>query len=569
MQNGNTLLTAWSQEQYGTTSSYNQVWRSYELIDGAFMPIATIGTNNSTYGTYKNAEVMKYNNSILLDITQSNSVYGSGKYGATFVTRNQSMIGIYSAAIPTNIWVQNLQCIIDTNRKRVLMSNDAGTIYGATRGETKDVTYIYSDTGFKNDWTRFFVTNYDDNGTITIDNNKWNSSKSNLIFVGTGLRYTAASNGYYSNVAAVMDRIRKLFTMSPDGRFFTYPSFLPARTGIVTFDTKNEDYPIGEVAGYTDVTAYIIDGKDYISLGTMPDLLEWTADSRYFITASFNTTNSIRIYRQVDNKFTEVESITDLPRSMYGMFTSPDNRTLAIIIAGSKVGTCDTLIYRRKGDSFSLAQTIENFGKSYNGGALSLAFNGDGSLLIDISTRRAFRMDTTGTFNEDTKIMSRVVAGANVCTLSDHLLQPPTNGFIYDSTVPYFINNPNIDLNLKFCLLSSNAEFHHEHKSIKDVTGENANQSTVEVSGFGWPVGGKKIENAVLTKFDNGSVILNGDNMSTDIAGGTLKFSKAVVYNETTMEPWLWFDFGSEIIIESNTTMNINFSNRGFLIFTP
>lgn len=548
MQNGNTLLTTWSQEAKSSVD-YAHAYRSYELIDGVFMPVATIALSATGYNQKPN--IMSYNNDIVLDAIQA--AYGpdgSNNYGMTVTTRNRSAQSIQYFTLPYKLSSSESTCyaFFDKKRKRILCIDDAGYNIG-TLGDDSGRTY----------WTRFFVINYDDNGTLTADGSIWNSAKRNILFKNTRLDLFLGTY-IYSN----FPKIQNLFSISPDGRFFTYPSFNPSTKGIFTFDTNNEDYPIDTVPNLSAYKAYVIDGKDYIPLGVIPDRLEWMADSRYFITAKTGTTNALRIYRLVDTKFAEVSIINDIPRSVINIKTSPDNRTLAVIVNGSTANTRDTLIYRRKGDSFTLFQTLSGFGSD---GAT--VFNGDGSLLIDAASLKAYRMDTTGTFNEDKKIMSRVVAGTNVCALSDHILQPPVSGYIYDNTVPYLVNNPNIDLNLKFCLLSSSAEFHHEHKSIKDVTGENANQSTAEVSGFGWPVGGKKIENAAFKKVGNDSVIINGDNMSVDIAGGNLKFSKAVVYNETTMEPWLWFDFGSEIIIESNTTMNINFSNRGFLIFTP
>ena len=559
MQNGNTLLTTWSQEDKGTQWRYYQhFYRSYELIDGVFMPVSTLALSDS--GHFARPEVMSYNNDILIDVSNSYSVdyiSGSGAYAKTY---NRGLTRISGFFIPSNN-TNSFHAVIDKKRKRILAIGDMGTVYGNNSGAESGGNSFGSDTGYKNDWIRFFVINYNDNGSLSINGDSWKTPKSNIIFTNFGLKYGSIST------ASKIYSYPKLFSISPDMRFLTYPTYMPAATGISIFDTKNEEYPIKDVAGYTGYQAYVIDGNPDVIVGTMPDLLEWTADSRYFITANSGTTNSMRVYRQIDNKFTEVSTITNIPRNVYALVASPDNRSLAVVVTGVKT-SYDTLIYRRKGDEFSLVQTLDNFGVNVNY-STSLAFNGDGSLLIDVNSRRAFRMDMTGTFNEDKKVMSRVVAGASVCKLSDHILQPPTSGFIYDNTVPYVVNNPNIDLNLKFCLLSSSAEFHHEHKSIKDVTGENANQLTTEVSGFGWPVGGKKIENAAFTKVDNSSVILNGDNMSVDIAGGNLKFSKAVIYNETTMEPWLWFDFGNEITIESNTTVNINFSNRGFLIFTP
>ena len=561
MQNGNTLLTTWSQEYKGTNWNYWQhIYRSYELIDGVFMPVSTLALSDS--GHLARAEVMSYNNDILIDVSNSYSTDVTAGYSACAKTYNRSLTRISHAFPPTVGSLDRMfHAIIDKKRKRILAIADIGTVYGTYSGSEGSGGGVGNDTGYKNDWIRFFVINYNDNGSLSIDENSWKAPKSNIIFTNFGLKY--GSIGLSSKIYSYS----KLFSISPDMRFLTYPTYMPAATGISIFDTKNEEYPIKDVAGYTGYQAYVIDGNPDVIVGTMPDLLEWTADSRYFITANSGTTNSMRVYRQIDNKFTEVSTITNIPRNVYALVASPDNRSLAVVVTGAKT-SYDTLIYRRKGDEFSLVQTLDNFGVNVNY-STSLAFNGDGSLLIDVNSRRAFRMDMTGTFNEDKKVMSRVVAGASVCKLSDHILQPPTSGFIYDNTVPYVVNNPNIDLNLKFCLLSSSAEFHHEHKSIKDVTGESANLSTTEVSGFGWPVGGKKIENAAFTKVDNSSVILNGDNMSVDIAGGNLKFSKAVIYNETTMEPWLWFDFGNEITIESNTTVNINFSNRGFLIFTP
>ena len=562
MQNGNTLLMTWSQEQKSNID-YAHTYRTYELIDGVFMPIATNAL--STTGYNQLPDIMTYHNYFVLDAMQSaTGATGSSSYQMTVTTRNRSAGPMWSGILPfADISFKILYAFFDKKRKRVLATCDSGTRFGGGARDSSNYTgNIDKDEGYKY-WTRFFVFNYDDSGKLTLlGDNSFVNSKSNILFKNTRLDYFIGS--YITQWSKIFPTIQNLFSISPDGRFFTYPSFNPSAKGIVTFDTNNEDYPIDTVPNLSSYKAYIIDGKDYISLGIMPDRLEWMADSRYFITAKTGTTNALRIYRLVDNKFAEVSIINDIPRSVINIKASPDNRTLAVIVNGSTANTRDTLIYRRKGDAFTLFQTLTGFGSD---GAT--VFNGDGRLLIDAASLKAYSMDTTGTFNEDKKIMSRVVAGTNVCAFSDHILQPPVSGYIYDNTVPYLVNNPNIDLNLKFCLLSSNAEFHHEHKSIKDVTGENANQTTAEASGFGWPVGGKKIENAAFKKVGNDSVIINGDNMSVDIAGGNLKFSKAVVYNETTMEPWLWFDFGSEIIIESNTTMNINFSNRGFLIFTP
>lgn len=560
MLNGNTLLTTWSQESVNSTT-YKHTYRSYELADGVFLPVATVDLGN---GSLQPPEMMTYYDDIVIDGQSSTTgPTGSSNTGLTISTRNRSALPIDSLTIPSQSGFGGIMHVIfDKQRKKILCICDCGSSFG----RASSASGFSTERGWKDGWVRFFVINYDDTGHLTrgSENNTFGDNTANLLFKDVNLKEVGM---------AKLTSVQRLFTLSPDGRFFTYPSFNKAAQGIHISDTKNEDYTRDTITVDDDKTAnpYVISKTDFVTMGLFPDILKWTADSRYFITAVNGTTAAIKVYKQIDDKFTEVSRISNIPRNVTGVIPSPDNRTLAVTVFGMLSSHYDTLIYQRNGDSFTLVQTLNDVGSStaWNAEHTMIAFNGDGSILIDSAARRAFRIDNTGKFNEDTQLMSKIVAGATVNVLSDHLIQPPTNGFIYDNTVPYFINNPSVDLNLKICLLSKDATFHHEHKTLTDVTGAIDGNPTMEISGSGWETGGELIKNAKLVKSDNGSVMLTGDNLAVDIAGSALRFSKAVIYNATTLEPWLWFDFGSEIIIESGTTMNINFSSRGFLIFAP
>ena len=561
MINGNTLMTTWSRETNGNT--VRGVFRSYELVDGKFLPINVL---SHPYDNVANDPTFFYfNNQIVasgpVNFTSSDAPTTSSLLYPKLTLFNSSLRPLGEAKVPIAADFSPLNGARTTSL--IAFDKTRQLVYWSTEAVASSTTLLpqgdeYCDVHYGAWLTAARISS---TGLTPI-----NSSYSNY-GVLMQPHYTVRNPLYFRGNSV---------TVSPNGRYITWlnsadrtTSYPESTIGLKIFDTGGKEAPWSPtLASPASLKALAIGargaaGTSLISIlsSRLPTHVQWTADSRYLITANAGLTAPINVFKNIDNDFVQASIISDIPRDIYNILASPDNRMLAVVVNGSDSNSKDTLLYKRTGSSFTLTQTINKFG-------LAISFNATGSILLDVSERRAYRLDDTYQFIEDTKLMSSVVAGATAVALSDHVPEPPVSGYIYDSVTPMVVKEHYQDNDLNICFLSSDAIFNRSDATIDNVTGVAANKQTMEVSGFGWPAGGKKLENVNFTP-SSGSVVVTADNMSQDIAGGTLRFSKAVVYENKTKKPWLWFDFGHEVIVESGTTLSVEFSTKGFLVFTP
>lgn len=230
-----------------------------------------------------------------------------------------------------------------------------------------------------------------------------------------------------------------------------------------------------------------------------------------------------------------------------------DDRFIAI---STQVGAdWTTYIYRRLGYTMRLFQTIANFGKL-------LKWTSDTSMLIDSGSKRLFEYDAgTDTFVENSTLIANLPAGVEQDAISTHIPQIRSYGFTYQEAVRRIAESAvNIDIaNLKLMLLDNTAIFDASETDMSVLPDS-------EVSGQGWPVGGKSLANTSIGDNTDGIASLLADDV-TQILIGSLTFRYAVIYDVTNSLPVAFLDFAGDVTNEPDITIRFNLSQFGALSF--
>lgn len=560
-------MTTWSREVNG--SSVRGVFRSYELVDGVFLPIRV---NSHNYVSSFCDPSFFYMGDQIVTCAPTDFLRN---VSPTIYINNYVALFSPSLDVRGTASIQaDFEAVKDApNSSLVAFDKTRNLMYWYTGAANFSSTNFFPYGNEQYPRTPAgFITAY----KLTSETIKYISSETASNPINYSYGVLAYPIYYPRNVQFFRSNS---LTVSPDGRYLTWingadhsPNDSIASVGLKIYNNGGLKVPYENTRDYANGASYNhalvgsdvkLDGTSTVSIlsSILPTHVQWTADSRYLITANSGTTLPINVFKEIDKDFVKVSAISNIPRNVYNIISSPDNRTLAVVVEGSGGIGKDTLIYKRTGSYFNLSQTIEKFG-------LAMSFNGSGSIIVDVSERKAYRLDDVGQFVEDTKLMSKVVAGATALAISDHVQEPPVSGFIYDNTIPLVVSEHKDISNLSICLLSNDAVFNRKDVTIDDVTGVAANKPSTEVNGFGWPFSGMNLINAKMSTI-NGSVIMTANDIVCDIAGGALRFGKAVIYDNATRTALLWFDFGHEVIVESNSRLVIEFSSKGFLVFAP
>lgn len=223
----------------------------------------------------------------------------------------------------------------------------------------------------------------------------------------------------------------------------------------------------------------------------------------------------------------------------------PDDKHIAVsVINGSSQYI--TYIYDRVGYLLVLKQTITDFGRQID-------WTADGSMLIDATARRLFVYDAVEEiYEENSAYMTDLVTGLIVQTMNNYTPARMPQAYLFNSIKSSLISRTGIDLdNLKLMLLDADATFDATETSILDISAAN------EVSGGGWPTGGKLLENVGYSVL-NDKVALIADDLIGEISTN-LVFKSAVIYDTTSDKPVVWIP-SINSTIEKNTNLVFEFS---------
>lgn len=231
----------------------------------------------------------------------------------------------------------------------------------------------------------------------------------------------------------------------------------------------------------------------------------------------------------------------------------PDDRYIAVSTYDGT--TYRTFIYRRMGYVARLFQTITNMGQL-------LAFTADGTRLVDAAGRKCYKFDNaTSQFIDVSTEVSNLptnVTAAAINSMMDPLI---ATAFGYSEGVRQLVES-NVDLaNLKLMLLDETASFNAGETNITTL-------AAFEVSGQGWPVGGKQLANVSIADNAQGDAALIAD-VVRQILIESITFRYAVIYDDTSNQPLLFIDFRDTIVTEAEKAILFDTSAFGVFTFLP
>ncbi|QXV74257.1 WD40/YVTN repeat-like domain-containing protein [Rhizobium phage RHEph12] len=231
----------------------------------------------------------------------------------------------------------------------------------------------------------------------------------------------------------------------------------------------------------------------------------------------------------------------------------PDDRYVAVSTYDGT--TYRTYIYRRIGYTARLFQTITAMGQL-------LDWSADGTRIVDGAARKAYKFDNaSNTF---------VDASGEVINLPTNVTSEAINSMMEDLVAVAFGYDEGVrrvaegDFNaatLKLMLLSASATF---DATEDDIT----NLEAFQVSGQGWPVGGKLLTGVSIADNAQGYAALVADQIK-QILINSLQFRYAVVYDDTSNVPIMFIDFRDVITTEAEKTAVFDVSAYGALTFVP
>lgn len=340
---------------------------------------------------------------------------------------------------------------------------------------------------------------------------------------------------------------------SPDGELLVIgkvansESYVLRRTG---FNSSTPPLPL--YAGTTGTFSVLP-----VSVTMAASILEWSSDSRFLFHLDRTAgTGVVSVLKRDGTSLSVVGTVSDAIGALYNIRVSPDTRWLAVSYSVS--GAPVTIMYRRTGNYL---QKMQTFAGTF--GSL-LDFTFDSAILIDAGNRRAFTL-SNGVWSEAVGMLGNVAAAVTVQAVSPHVIYPIGLARLYDGAVPGLVNGT-VNLNsLKIALLSDAAVFQQTDAGLATVTSDGAN----EVSGNGWPAGGKPLLNA--RKIAGTSTLsLSADAVTQTIVDGTLTFRAAVIYDDSdaNKRPVLHIDFQATQKAEPNSEMRIEFDALGFVVFS-
>lgn len=355
--------------------------------------------------------------------------------------------------------------------------------------------------------------------------------------------FRIAADGALSSAASANSGVRNMdvasVSISPDGALAIY----------------------GSAAGYTsrrivpsDVTWGIIASDTPINHQYPMTAQAWNHAGDFLYAADATTSRKVHVFRRTGSDLEPVASFGSEPGIPISVRVSRDNRHVAV--AWRDGSSYSTAVYRRTGIYYQRVQLIANFGRL-------LDFSADGQLLIDASAKKCRRM-VGAQFEAADDLMSAVASGVFAQAVSTHFEGFGGFGQLYNGSVPALVGEA-ADLSaLKLSLLSADAVFTPTHSSISQVT---ANGS-LEVTGSGWPVGGRALLNVHPVEIGANTVRYIADGISHLVIEASMSFRYGVVYDTTSNKPLLFIDFQREIVALMNRELVMSFEEAGLFQFT-
>lgn len=283
-----------------------------------------------------------------------------------------------------------------------------------------------------------------------------------------------------------------------------------------------------------------------LSTSVVPNIMKWTRDSNLLFVV--DTADKIYVCRRSGLTLSSIGTIVHATLGApTGIALSYDTRWVAVSYA---TATC---LYYRTGDTFSLMQTLT--------GTMGpvMDFTLDGKYLVDATHKTAWQRSGMSWSNVNS-IMTNIASNVAYQAMSPHVNNPVGNCKLYDGALARVMTS--IPTTIKIMLLSASATFVTTATNITAL-------SAFEVSGNGWPSGGSTLANAAFTATGSTGVIFDADDVKATIAGGSLTFQKAVVYDTSDNKPLVYIDFNSSQLAEENASIVINFGSNGMILFTP
>lgn len=370
------------------------------------------------------------------------------------------------------------------------------------------------------------------------DMTKTNSAGSNLS--GVTINPVGAIGQTVSGILSGSDIIDLAGT--PDGNVLT-GTRLNGTPGIVILRTSNPGVvPVSYGAANNIVT------------DIYPQIIGWMGDNTTAIVVN-TTNNKAASYTFNKNTITfsknqELDMNVGAGYSADKVRVSPDGVRLAIAFKNAG-GDYITRVWRRTGAFMIVVDTFAGFGSD-------LAWSVDGIMLVDSASKKA-RLRVAEDFTNADAAMVNVAADVVKSVLSAAPIYKSATASIYLRMVEN-VGEKTLDFaNLKFTLLTSAAVFNEANTTINQVTNNGAN----EVTGGTWPTGGILLENVsssmVGTEYD-----FKADDAKWLTFSTPMTWRYAVIYDETSNEPLIWFDYYGERTVAANREVHFEFANGAF-----
>lgn len=332
-----------------------------------------------------------------------------------------------------------------------------------------------------------------------------------------------------------------------------------------TSTTSNFLYIKSGVASYTDHQGGFAILPTYRTPQTIAGInaavatAVWTTNGQYLIVT--DTAGTVYIY-QYDSTAKTVTLMFSFTNS-YGVPSptaidvSADDRYVCIGFNNS--GTYTAIIYRRIGYVLQQKLMIANMGQLLN-------FTADGRTVIDSASKKAYTFDANSDqFLDNSTIMANLPAGVTYQAISTHTPALNIFGFAYNIGAHDIAARVADTANLKLMLLNSQAAFRYGDVNISQVYLNGSNN--YEVSGQGWPTGGKLLTNVAYSANNaNNNAALIADDVKQTLLN-QLTFRYGVIYDATSTKPLLWIDFGGNYTTEIQSQLVISVNSVGIAEF--
>lgn len=137
----------------------------------------------------------------------------------------------------------------------------------------------------------------------------------------------------------------------------------------------------------------------------------------------------------------------------------------------------------------------------------------------------------------------------------------PQSITLYNHVAKLVLNKELNFSTLKAELLSGSASFNATHTTKSQVD----NAGAYEVSGFGWPAGGPTLANVTVSIVTTNDAMLDCDDVSVNMSGGSLIAPYCLFYDATTNKPIAFVDFGASLQASDGTPFIIRIPAGGLL----